>query len=444
MTSDLSDIQDRIDQCLGDKDDVGLYEELVQLTDAEIVSIINNLRHGKKKIFRFLDVPTQQEIIWEIDNFSRNTIINGLTVSELIDLLVDMDSDDASDIVSLIHANKRKVVLANLPAQDEEDIRSILQYGEDTAGHIMQTELIRVPESFTVHECIRRIQRNHKEVKKIDSVFVTDGKGILLGYIPIEQLIIQPPQTKVESILREATSIPVTMDQEQVVALFKDADLSTLPVVDENGKLLGRITSDDIVDVLEEEQGEDIYGLGGVSSEESISDPLVMTARRRLVWLVINLGTAIMAAATVGLFQDTIQKMVILAAYMPIVAGMGGNAATQTITVIVRGMALGEVQKRNIGKIFLKEIGMSILNGIVLGIIIGLLSFGYNERIMLGVVVALAMVANTIIAGTAGTLVPLFLKLVRLDPAVSSAVITTTCTDVGGFFVFLSLAKLLL
>lgn len=441
---DLNVIEGRIDEYLGTDNDAGLRGELEHRTTEEIAAVINRLHHGKKKVFRFLPVELQRETIWQVNNHSRKLIVTNLTVNELLDLLRDMESDDASDIAALVPERKRKVLLANLPKDDSRDIRSILRYGEDTAGGIMQTELIRVPESFTVSESIGRIRRLGKEVNHMYVVFVTDVRGNLRGYVPIEQLIIADPREKIRALVRSAPSIPVGADQEEATHLFKEADLPVLPVVDPEGKVVGRITADDIVDVLEQEQSEDIYRLGGVGTEESVFDPAPLSARRRLLWLAINMLTAILAAATVGLFQGTIQKTVILAAYMPIVAGMGGNAVTQIITIIVRAIALKEVESSSLGRILAKEVTIGILNGIALGLLIALVSYGYNRSFMLGIVVGLAMLINLLIAGISGTLIPIILKRFKFDPALSSCVIATTCTDVGGFFVFLGLATLLL
>lgn len=444
MNATLTDIEARIDEYLGSKQDRLLRVELAALPPETISTLINNLSHGKKKVFRFLPVPVQREVVWEINNLARRSIVASLTVTELIDLIEGMDSDDASDVVSLVPAGKRRTLLAQLPKGDSREITDILRYGPDSAGQIMQTELVRVPESFTVQECVQRIRRLHKEVRGVDLVFVTNARGILSGYVALEQLIVSDPATRIRELARPVSGIPVDMDREDVVHVFKDADLPTLPVIDNDGRLLGRITSDDIVDVLEEEQTEDIYRLGGVGSEESVFDPAVLSARRRVVWLLVNLATAIMAASVVGLFQDTISRIVILAAYMPIVAGLGGNAGTQIITVIVRGIALKEVELRNVGRILAKEIGIGTMNGILLGALIGGISYLYNGNPMLGVVVGLSMLCNLLVAGLAGTLVPIALKALRLDPALSSSVFTTACTDTGGFFVFLGLATLLL
>lgn len=441
---DLNVIEGRIDECLGTNNDEGLRYELEMLGTEEVAAVINRLHHGKKKVFRLLPVSHQQEVLWQVNNHSRKLIVASLTVNELLDLLRGMDSDDASDVAALVPERKRKVLLANLPKDDSRDIRNILSYGQDTAGGIMQTELIKVPESFTVSECVGRIRRLGKEMGNAYVVFVTGSRGELRGYVPIEQLIVADPQGRIRTLVLPVTGIPVEADQEEAAHLFKDADLPVLPVVDSGGKLVGRITADDIVDVLEQEQSEDIYRLAGVGGEESIFDPAPLSARRRLLWLTINMATAIMAAATVSLFQGTIQKTVILAAYMPIVAGMGGNAVTQIITIIVRSIALKEVETANLGRILAKETTIGIINGIALGLVIGIASYLYNRSFMLGVVVALAMLINLLIAGISGTLIPIILKKMRLDPALSSCVIATTCTDVGGFFAFLGLASLML
>lgn len=429
---------------MGVHDNTHLRNFLHSLPQEEIGLLINRFTHGKKKIFRSLSLPVQRQVVWDLNQYSRKYILTGLKTEELKQILEDMDSDDAADIVYILPEHRRPEILKTLTKEDSQNISALLQYPEYTAGHLMQKELIKVPEYFSVFDTIKRVERFRTEVKDIQYIFVTDSKGRLLGVVPITQLILHPPRTKIKTLVEQITSVPVTMDQEEVAHIFKEQDLNALPVVDEEGRLIGRITADDVVDVLEQEQSEDMYQMAGVSTDEHIFDPPLHSVKKRFFWLTINLATAFLAAFVVSLFEGTIERFAILAAYMPIVAGMGGNAATQTITIVVRSMALHEVQFKDAWKVLWKEIVIGVVNGVLLGILTGVVSYYFNGFFMLGVVIGLAMIVNLVIAGLSGTLIPLMLKSLRLDPALASSVFVTTCTDVGGFLAFLGLATVLL
>ncbi len=437
-------LADSIETFLHKHQDRDLKKLLSGLSKEEVAHYINVFAHGKKKIFRLLPVDLKQGVFWDLNHFSRRYVLSAMSNPEVRELIEEMDSDDISDVLYLIPPQRRKIILRGLSKKDSQEIEEIMQYPESSAGHLMQKELIKVPEYFSVLDTIKRIQRQAKELKNEGTVFVTDNRGVLKGYVPLQNLVIATPQTKIGDLITGQKSVPVLADQEEVAYIFKNADLPALPVVDDKGKLLGKITSDDVVDVLVEEQSEDMYRMAGVGKEESVFDSSFRSARRRLPWLVVNLGTAILAASVVTLFQDTIQRLVILAAYMPIVAGMGGNAATQAITVLVRAIALKEVEFRDVRKVLMKEIGIGLMNGLVLGLLIGVISYLFNGNMMLGVVIALAMITNLLIAGISGTVIPLLLKSLRLDPALASSVFVTTCTDIGGFVSFLGLATWLL
>lgn len=437
-------VEKQVDSYLAQHRDRDLQDYLHVVPTEHIARCINHFIHGKKKIFRMLPRLTKQLVVWDLNLYSRRYVISNMTNNDIRELIDGMDSDDASDIVYLLPYKRRRTLLRALPKRESQDIEEILTYPEHTAGHIMQKESITVPEYFSVLDCIKRVQRLYKDVHQISFIFVVDMKGIFLGYVPVEKLVVSSSTTKVKDLMLGHIAIPSNMDQEDVAHLFKQADLPVLPVVDMKGKVVGRITADDVVDILEEEQSEDMYRMAGIGTDEGVFDPPLLSVKRRIPWLTINMGTAILAAFVVSLFQGTIQRVVILAAYMPIVAGMGGNAATQTITVIVRAIALREVEYHQAWKVLLKEFVIGAMNGIVLGLVIGIISYLYNGNMLLGIVIGLAMIINLVIAGVSGTVIPLTLRLLGLDPALASSVFVTTCTDVGGFLSFLGLATLLL
>ncbi len=443
-TVEYRSIEKSIDHLLALHRDAELRELLLGLSQEEIAHAMNRLAHGKKKIFQLLANEMRQKVIWDLNQYSRKYVIASLSRNQVRELVTDMDSDDASDVIHLLPPSRQRDILKTLKKEDSEHITEILQYPEKTAGHLMQKELLKVPEYFSILDCMKRVQNSGQEVNDLQTLFVTDSKGRLLGTVPILQLIMQKPQLKIKNVATDSVRVPVSMDQEDVAHLFKESDATMLPVVDSAGVLVGRITLDDVVDVMEEEQSEDMYQMAGITGNENIFDTPLHSIRKRLPWLTVNVLTAILVASVVASFEGTIQRIAILAAYMPIVAGMGGNAATQVVTVVVRSIALGEVEFKDVSRVLLKEMAIGLLNGLILGTLIGSLSFLYNANIMLGVVVGLAMITNLFIAGVMGTLIPLTLRALRLDPALASSVFVTACTDMSGFFAFLGLATLLL
>jgi magnesium transporter len=330
-----------------------------------------------------------------------------------------------------------------MPKEESAPVRKLLSYPPDTAGGLMQTELVAVPPEATLSEAVEKVRELVPRAGEIISVYVVNPEGKLQGVVPMRSLILEPSSRRVGDVmLPDVISVQVDMDQEEVAALFRKYDFLVLPVVDKENKLLGRILVDDIVDVIEEEASEDIYRLAGVDKEEHVDDSPARSIRLRLPWLTFNLLTAILAASVVSFFQGTIQKLVILAVFMPIVAGMGGNAGTQSLAVITRAIALGEVTLANAWKVLLKQVVAGIANGVILGVLMAGLAYFYEGSPMLGLVLGMAMVCNMFVAALAGTAIPIILKWLKVDPALASGVIVTTFTDVAGFFSFLGLATL--
>jgi magnesium transporter len=307
----------------------------------------------------------------------------------------------------------------------------------------MQAELASVIDTATVEETIEEVRRKSHEIDNISNVFVVDKDGRLAGAVPLDKLILADPDTRVITIAnRDPVKVRTDMDQEEVAKLFQQYDLISVPVVDNDGRLVGRITVDDIVDVLEEEIFEDFYKMAGLNIEARALDPAGRSIRMRVPWLLLNLCTAAVSASVVKLFEGTIEQLVLLAVLMPIVAGMGGNAATQTITVVVRALALGELTLKNARWVLMKEALVGLANGCLTGGIAGLVAYFLGVNIMVGLLLFLAMIANMMIAGLIGSIIPLVLKRLNVDPAISSSIFVTTATDIGGFFTFLGMAAL--
>lgn len=431
---------------LGFGKEAEVQDRLKGMHPADIAHLIENLdEETKPRLFALLAPEQASEVILELDEASKRLILTALPSERLSEIIGEMASDDATDLIGDLPADRAVTVLDRMEQEDVEEVQKLLRYEEDTAGGLMQTELVAVRDDETVRQAVEDIRAKGEEVGDLNNVFVVDRHQHLVGIMPLRKLILVPPETPVSAIMdRDVVRVGVDVDQEEVARIFKKHDLVTLPVVDAAGHLVGRITVDDVVDVMEEEASEDIYHLGGVPAEESVLSPPSRSMRMRLPWLLVNLATAILAAGVVNLFQGTIQALVVLAVFMPVVAGMGGNAAIQTITVIVRGIALGDLTLQNSRRVLLKETLVAVGNGAATGAVTAVIAYLWKGLPLLGLVVGLAMIINIFVAGLMGTLIPLALRWLRFDPAVASGVIVTTFTDVTGFASFLGIATLLL
>ncbi len=442
IEKDFSEFEDFLHR----SNDEEVRQLLAELYSADIADIVENIDEaGKTRIMRLLNTQQAAEVLARVEEYHQPEVIEAIPEDTLTKIIDEMASDDATDILEEMPAEEAAEILDAMPKEESAPMRQLLAYEPETAGGLMQTELVAVRPQDTIEQAVQKVRESAPRMGEILSVYVTDERGFLKGVVSLRSLILEGPERIVrEVMLRDVISAPVDMDQEQVAELFRKYDFFVLPVVDQDGKLLGRILADDIMDVIQEEASEDIYRLAGLDKEEHVDDSTARSIRLRLPWLTINLATAFLAAAVVGLFQGTIQKVVALAVYMPIVAGMGGNAGTQSLTVITRGFALGELNWANSKKVLFKEILAGVTNGILLGALTGILSYWWNRSFMLGVVICLAMISNLFVAAFAGTAIPLLLRWMKIDPALASSVIVTTFTDCCGFFSFLGLATLLL
>jgi len=328
--------------------------------------------------------------------------------------------------------------------RESAQVESLLEYGDQTAGRIMNPQVFALNEDLTVAESITELQ-NARDVEMVFYLYVVDVRRHLVGVTSLRRLLLVSPETPLKRIMApDVKSVRVDTDQEEVARQVASYNLLAVPVVDEENKLVGVVTVDDVIDVIKDEATEDLLRLAGVSGDERVSTPAAESLRKRLPWLAINLITAFLAASVVALFESTIEKVTALAIFMPIVAGMGGNAATQTLTVVVRSLALGELEWSNARVAVTKEAVVGLGNGVVLGIIAALVAWITKGDPMIGLILGMAMVLNMFVAATAGTLIPLGLKAMKVDPALGSSVFITTFTDVVGFASFLGLATVFL
>jgi magnesium transporter len=364
------------------------------------------------------------------------------SAEEIAKLAQEIPSDDAAALIDYLPEDLSAAVLDLMRPKESGVVENLLEYDEQTAGRIMNPHVFALNEDMTVGEAITELQ-SARDVEMVFYLYVVDERRHLVGVVSLRRLLLVSPETPLKRIMTaDLLSVRVDTDQEEVARLVASYNLLAIPVVDEENKLVGVITVDDVIDVIKDEATEDIYRLAGVAGDERAFTPAGESLRKRLPWLGVNLVTAFMAASVVALFEGTISKITALAVFMPIVAGMGGNAATQTLTVIVRGIALGEVSWGNARKALLKEAVVGIGNGMVLGVVAAGVAWATRGNPTLGLVLGMAMMINMFVAATAGTLVPLGLRALNIDPALASSVFITTLTDVFGFFSFLGLATL--
>ena len=385
------------------------------------------------------------EMLAELDDQVRDEVLEQIEPEMLATHLAELDTDDAAEVLEDLDIDERKRVLEALPPADRELVSEALSYPESSAGRLMQRDYVAVPEYWNVGQVIDWLRDSDSLPEEFYELFVVDPKHKPVGAVPLSRAMRAKRPVPVADIMSAKQKFfPVEMDQEEVAFQFEQYDLTSAAVVDVDGRLIGQITIDDVVDVIEEEHEEDLHRLGGVNAEGDLFHSAGQTARRRSSWLLVNLFTAVIASITIALFADTIEQIVALAILMPIVASMGGNAGTQTLTVAVRALATKELTSANAWRIFWKETVVGGYNGVFFAILAGALSYAWFNQPLLGIVIALAMIVNLVVAGVSGLLIPLAMWRTGMDPAISAAILLTTITDVVGFFAFLGLAKIIL
>jgi magnesium transporter len=384
------------------------------------------------------------EAISEMGPEQGASLLTGRPAEEIARLMQELPSDDAAALIDYLPDELSQPVLELMRRRESEQVESLLEFDEQTAGRIMNPNVFAQSEDLTVGEAIAALQ-GFRDVEMVFYLYVVDARRHLVGVTSLRRLLLVSPETPLKRIMTpDLISVRVETDQEEVARLVASYNLLAIPVVDEENKLVGVITVDDVIDVIKDEATEDLYRLAGVSGDDRPFTPASESLRKRLPWLGVNLVTAFVAASVVALFEGTIERVTALAIFMPVVAGMGGNAATQTLAVIVRGIALDEVSWANARKALVKEALVGLGNGISLGILAALVAWVMKGDPVLGALLAMAMIINMFVAATAGTLVPLGLKALKIDPALASSVFITTLTDIAGFASFLGLATLFL
>jgi magnesium transporter len=422
--------------------------DLNSLTDElKLIDIAKTLsEYEDNQIVLLCTALTDEKLAMVLEHADENIqlkIISYLTNEKILKIFGYMQKDDIADILGMLKIYKRKELLNLMIEGDRKILTSLLGYKEDSAGGIMTTEFIIFKQDMTIKDTLKEIKKMAPKNELLDTLFISDNTRKVVGTVELRDVLINDNDTILADISsKNFISVEPEVDQEEVAAMFRKYDLTVLPVVNKKQIILGIITVDDVMDVMVEEQTEDILKMGGVAKEETLNSTFWDSVKLRLPWLVINLLTAFLAALTVKAFEGTIAKVVALSSTMSMVTGMGGNAGTQTVSIIIRNIAMGNIELKDALPQLKKEILLGLVNGLVIGIITGIAVGMIYQSVYLGIIILLAMVGNLIVSGIFGLLVPLILQKLKVDPALSSSIFLTTATDVLGFFIFLSLANL--
>ncbi|WP_458699632.1 magnesium transporter [Sulfurospirillum sp. 1307] len=430
-----------------------------EISASELAKYLKNIKNSDEELFFELlkRFPSDilGDIVLEFPEYYLKSILENIPSIQLSDAIEDLESDDAADLIQDIEEideQKAQELLSNLDEEDQEDIKKLIRYDDDQAGAYMQTEVFTAYYNEKIIDAIDRLKKLkiEGELENVHQVYILGKLDRLMYSISLEDLITFDFNKTFDEELNgreeefKARYVHDDEDISEVIELFEDYDLSSLPIVDYHGKLLGRITADDIHDIIQERATEQIYNLAGVDDEAEHEDSLVEAGKSRVTWLFVNLLTAILASVVIGMFEGVLSSYVALAVLMPIVASMGGNAGTQSLTIMVRQLAIGEIDEQNFKTAIKKEVIISLVNGLIFAVLIGLIAYFWFNDTKIGIVIAASMIINLLSAGLVGSLVPLGLKRFGIDPAVGSTVILTTATDVIGFLSFLGLASLVL
>ncbi len=413
---------------------------------AEIALLIESLPPAQREVvWNFVEPEIEGDVLVELSDEVRQSFIEGMNEEDLLAAAEGMEVDDLADLVGDLPETVIQQLVKSMDAQDRERLNTVLSYEPDTAGGLMNTDTVSVRADVTVEVVLRYLRMRGELPDKTDRLFVVDRNDRYLGTIALTRLLTEDPEKTIGDIIDpEAPRIAPETNANEVTRLFQDRDLVSAAVVDHSGKLLGRITVDDVVDVISEEAAHEVMSAAGLRDEEDVFAGVFPSTRRRLLWLGINLVTAFLAAAVVSRFEGTIEKVAALAALMPIVASMGGIAGTQTVTLIIRGIALGQVEWVNARWLLWKEVAVGGLNGLIWAVIVGSVTIAWYGRWEIAAIIAAATLINLLCAAAVGVVVPMALKRMRIDPALSAGVILTTFTDCIGFATLLGLGALFL
>jgi len=428
-------------------DQAQLYDLIKPLHPADIAFLIESLPYNNQRlaVWKNCSLAIRGDILFEINESIRPTFVEQMSTSELVYVTSSMDYDELADILKDMPSVVSQVLLESMETQHRKRLEAVLSYPDDSAGSIMNTDIISIRADITLETVFRYLRAIKKLPDTTDKLFVVDHFGIFQGILYLSDLLTHPPGMTVRSVMHENHhAIDALLPLKDVMSLFERRDLISAAVIDKEKKLLGRITIDDVVDLIRDEGEHNMMGQVGLSEEDDMFAPIMISARRRAVWLGINLVTALMASFVIGMFQGTIEKIVALAVLMPIVASMGGITGSQTLTLVIRGLAVGQLTQKNFKKLFFNELMVSAINGVLWATVLAIITGLWFDDYRLSVVIALAILINLVIAAFSGVLLPKAIEHFGADPALGGGVILTTITDIFGFLAFLGLATIFL
>ncbi|MDG1438530.1 MAG: magnesium transporter, partial [Emcibacteraceae bacterium] len=427
---------------IDDKDHIDYLLE--PLHNADIADVFEQLNDNhRRQLTSFIGSELDHEVLSELDDGTLDDVITEMDDIDVARAVSQMESDDAVHVLEDMDEDEQRKIIDALPDEDRIVVEEGLSYPVESAGRLLQRNLVSVPGQWSVGKVIDHFRTEEDLPDDFYEVFIVDPMHHPVGTVALNKIIRSDRELLISDIMEEEPVVPVDMDQEEVAYLFRQYDMTSMGVVDTEGRLIGMITVDDVVDVIEEEAEEDLMLMSGIR-ETDITESVIEASKNRVIWLIVNLGTAILASMVIALFDATIEQMVALAVLMPIVASMGGNAGTQTMTVTVRALATRDLTSSNVKRIILREFSIALVNGVIIAVLIGGLSWAWFQNMELGGVMAVAMIVNMLMAGLAGILVPVMLDKLNIDPALASSIFVTTITDVVGFFSFLGLAAIVL
>ena len=416
------------------------------LSPAEIGNLLESLPPDRRMVvWGLVDPEDDGEVLVHVGDEVRESLLADMDTDEIVAAVEDLDIDDLADLVEDLPEAVTGQILRSMDRENRERLEQALSYEEDTAGRLMNPDVVTVRADTTVDVVLRFLRLRGELPDHTDHLYVVNRRHQLIGWVALQDLVTRDPGTPINQLIDdELESLHVDASAEQVARQFSDNDWVSAPVVDDGNVLLGRITVDDVVDIIREQAEHQALGAAGLDEDEDLFSPVKRAVRGRIVWLGVNLATAFLAAGVIGRFEATIEEIVALAVLMPIVAGIGGNAGMQVLTLMVRGLALGQVGASNAGVLLWKEVRVALINGLLIGGFVGLVAFAWFQDWMLGLVITAALIINFACAALAGVLVPLAMKRADIDPAVAGGVVVTAVTDVVGFFSFLGLATVIL
>ena len=426
-------------------EDVAAARRLVRgLHPSEVADFIERLPARERGgVWALLDPTQEGAVLAHMQDTVRADVLEQMRPAEVADVTRTLAADDVADILQDLPDEVADTILHSMDAQNRQRLADVLTYPEDTAGGLMNTDVVSVRADVSLDVVARYLRRLGQIPDQTDNLMVVDRDNQYLGVLPLAELLVRPAESPVADWMQDEISLSARLPATDVARLFEQRDLVSAAVVDEAGKLLGRITIDDVVDVIQEEAEQALRSMAGLGEDDMFS-PVIASARRRAVWLGINLLTAFLAAWVIGRFAETIRELVALAVLMPVVAGMGGIAGSQTLTIAIRGIALGQLVKSNIRPLLEKELAVGLVNGVIWSAVVALIVVVWFGDFSLGLIIGVAMIINLLVAALAGALIPVVLKRYGIDPAIAGGVILTTVTDVVGFMTFLGLATIFL